>query len=93
MQERDASGDYPTVSKETLLVRKPEVILEVNADGLSLDSGDRLIADWQVFGDLPAVRDGRIALLDEDYLLILGPRVGLTAVRLARAIHPECFDE
>lgn len=89
----DAMGAYPQVSKETLLVRAPEVILEINPGGLAAETIDRLRADWQVMGDLPAVRDGRIHYLTNDYLLIPGPRMGLIAGVFAEAIHPEIARE
>jgi iron complex transport system substrate-binding protein len=85
----DAHGAYPQVSKETLLVRRPEVILEVDPGGLTEDKARRLRADWQKLPELPAVVHGRIVYLDEPYLLVPGPRIGLAAARLARAIHPE----
>jgi iron complex transport system substrate-binding protein len=41
----DAKGVYPQVSKESLLIRKPQVILEVNPGGLREETIDRLRAD------------------------------------------------
>jgi iron complex transport system substrate-binding protein len=89
----DAKGVYPQVSKESLLIRKPQVILEVNPGGLPEKNIERLRADWEQLADIPAVRDNRVVYLSEDYLLIPGPRVGLAAARLAEAIHPEFFHE
>ena len=90
---RDAHGDYPQISKESLLMRQPEVILELHAEPMTEARRGKVLEDWQVFSTLPAVRDGRIVLLTDDFLLIPGPRMVLTAGRFARAIHPECFDE
>lgn len=89
----DAKGVYPSVSKESILVREPEVILEVNPGGWHADTIARLRSDWREFPDVPAVRNGRIAYLDDAYLLIPGPRIGQTAERLARAIYPELLVE
>lgn len=83
----DAMGAYPRVSKESLLVRKPEVILEVNPGGLPAETIARLRADWRVLEDIPAVRNGRIHYLTNDHLLIPGPRVALIAGEFAEAIH------
>ncbi len=85
----DAKGAYPQVSKESLLVRKPEVILEVNPGGLPKESMEQLRADWQQLAGIPAVEAGYIHYLTNDFLLIPGPRVGLAAARFAEAIHPE----
>lgn len=89
----DARGAYPQISTEAILLREPEVILESSQNGIRDESAAQLRADWQRLPMLPAVRDGRIEMLSDDYLLILGPRVALSAERLARAIHPEAFDE
>ena len=84
---------YTQVSKESILVRQPDVILEVNPEGLSQETIDRLRADWRGLGMLPAVKNNRIHYLTNDFLLVPGPRVGLTVEEFARAIHPELFVE
>jgi iron complex transport system substrate-binding protein len=89
----DATGAYPQVSKEALLVRKPEVILEVNPGGLEEKTIALLRADWQEFADLPAVRNDRVHYLTNDFLLIPGPRVGQIAEAFAKTITPEAFHE
>jgi len=89
----DAKGAYPQVSKESLLVRKPEVIMEVNPGGLDENTIALLRADWRELPDLPAVRNDRIHYLTNDCLLIPGPRVGQIAEEFAKAITPEAFRE
>ncbi len=81
----DAKGAYPQVSKESLLVRRPEVILEVNPD-MSEDQTQQLRQDWNTLPDVPAVQDERIVYLDADYILIPGPRIVKTARLFAEAI-------
>lgn len=81
---------YPPVSKEQLLEREPEVILELHpGEELSEDARRQLVADWQAAASLPAVRNGRIHILTDDALLVPGPRVPLVARRLAQVLHPE----
>ena len=87
----DATGAYPQISKEALLLREPEVILEINPGSPPPKTLTRLRNDWQAFPDLPAVRNGRIHYLTNDFLLIPGPRIGLIAEELARAIAPSRF--
>jgi iron complex transport system substrate-binding protein len=89
----DARGRYPEISKESLLVRRPEVILEVNTDGIPPEVMDRLRADWQQFPEIPAVAYGRIHCLTDDLLLIPGPRIGQSVREFAEAIHPSAFRE
>ena len=85
---------YPMISKESLVVRAPQVIIETYA-GQTIDEAKRreLAAEWRPLRAIPAVRDGRIAILTEDYLLIPGPRMAKSAERLAEVIHPEAFEK
>jgi len=90
----DAVTGYPQVSKEALLKRAPDVIIETYPGQELSDAGRRrLMADWQSMPTLPAVRNGRVYLLTEDYLLVPGPRVVLCARRLAGVLHPGVFGE
>ena len=79
-------------SHETLIARRPEVVLEVRARGL-IDSEDevRERAVWSALPSLPAVRTGRIHFLTSDTIVVPGPRLADGAELLARALHPERF--
>ena len=88
----DLSSRYPRVSKEVLLTRNPEVIIEILAEGLSHKNKTLLRRDWERLSRLPAVQEDRIHFLTQDYLLIPGLRVAQTAEAFARIIHPEAFD-
>jgi cobalamin transport system substrate-binding protein len=85
----DLESPYPEASKETIVVREPDVIIEFHA-GETLTESDEsaYIADWNELGTLPAVRNKRIHLIADDYALLPGPRITLTARRLAEALHP-----
>ncbi len=89
----DAPGSYPTISKEALVRRRPDVIIEVLAEGISPDNQLLLKSDWDRLSTLPAVKAGRIFFLTDDYMLIPGVRISQTAHRLAAAIHPELFED
>lgn len=89
----DAMGQWPQISKESLVVRRPEVILEMDPGKRSAEALQQMRRDWQRIEGIPAVANEDIQFLTNDYLLILGPRVGRTARRLAEAIHPGVFDE
>lgn len=81
----DVDIRYFEVSKEDLLRRDPDVILEFRL----LDSSENRAAalasfkaDWQVLPTLKAVRQGNIFIFTERYFLIPGPRVARAAVTL-----------
>ncbi|MBU2490616.1 MAG: ABC transporter substrate-binding protein [Proteobacteria bacterium] len=79
---------YPEASKESLLRRAPEVILEIRL-GRVLDEDERarLTGEWQVLHGIPAVDNGDVHVLSEDFLLIPGPRVGQATRRFAEVLH------
>ena len=90
----DVAHPYPTVSKEALLERAPEVIIELHPGEILSEAARRkLLADWECLASLPAVRTRRIHLLTDDSLLIPGPRIAKTAERFAEALHPDAKGE
>ena len=91
----DVKGAWPQVSKEALLKREPEVILEVQSGDMGVDAErfERLRRDWESLSELPAVRTGEVHFLTQDYLYIPSVRVPQIAMRMAEAIHPEAFRE
>lgn len=90
----DVERDYPTVSKESLVKRGPEVIIETWSAGTSEgESKADLLDDWQKLDAVEAVENGRVYAVEADVVLKPGPRVGKAAEMLARCIHPEAFDE
>ncbi len=89
----DATGAYPQVSKETLLVRQPEVVLELHPGGLTDKAKTRLRADWTALADIPAVKQSRVYCLTNDFLLVPGPRVGQIAQAFADAVNAEAPHE
>ncbi len=90
---QDATGPYPQISKESLLTRAPEVIIEVHSPGLPAAARRMLLDDWHTFDTVPAVANKRIYLIEEQLLLIPGPRVVEAAEHLARLIHPDRFHD
>ena len=84
---------YPRFSMETVISMAPEVIVEgvMGSEGLgSKQAAARSF--WSRWDSLPAVRDGRIALLDEDLIARPGPRIFDGLEQLARALHPDRFE-
>ena len=81
-------------SNETMLVRAPQVIIEVHGDDEPApDVLQKERAVWSLLPSVPAVRNGRIHLLYGGYLVAPGPRLGRAAETLARVLHPDAFVE
>ncbi len=79
-------------SHETLIARAPEVIIELQAEGMIAPSdaaADK--ATWSGLPALPAVRNGRVHILVGQYLVVPGPRVAQAVDTLARTLHPAAF--
>lgn len=89
----DAAGLYPQISKEALVIRQPEIILEIFPDGISEGNRALLRQDWNRMATLPAVKNGRIYYLTDDFILIPGVRIGQTARKFAALFHPEIVAE
>jgi iron complex transport system substrate-binding protein len=88
----DAHAPYQMVSLETVLERRPEVI--VNASDTSPDGrAGRHAGRWARWDFLPAVRDERVWYVHPQRLSIPGPRIAATAELLRSLVHPERFGE
>ncbi len=86
----DAPGRYPAISKESLLVRNPDIILELKP-GEEIGQQDLLTMkhDWQAMPTLGAVASGRIHCVTDDFILMMSPRITLTARRFYEVLHGE----
>ncbi len=83
----DAPGMWPQVSLESVQARRPRVILDFHP-GEKVRAAS-LLADWKKgLPGLPAVRDGRVYILAQNFLLLPGPRAARTAEILAGLLHP-----
>jgi len=81
---------YPEFSREGLLAVDPDVILDVLAGGGVRDvTAAEAAADWNAASDLRAVREGRVHILMEEFVVIPGPRIVETVRTVARLLHPE----
>jgi cobalamin transport system substrate-binding protein len=82
----DLTARFPRPSEEEVLARAPEVILatygDMNAGGPDDEARRKRIRSRAGWAQVPAVRDNRIAFLNEDLLNRPGPRLveGLEAV-------------
>lgn len=89
----DARIKYPRYSIERIVLEGPEVIIEAGHVGLGKFESEKAESFWESWPSIPAVKNGRIEVVDADLLCRPGPRIieGLEAV--ARALHPEIGEE
>ncbi len=85
---------YPKVSKEEIIARAPEVIIE-SAHGGKLNA--EIEADmkkaWQPLSSVPAIKNEEIYILNDDYLLLPGPRFIQSLKKFKSILHPELSEE
>ena len=90
----DVKQDYPVISKESLLKRQPEIIIEPYSQSNGKTSNETYVLnDWRDLKRLNAVENKNIHIVDSDLVLKPGPRVAKAALVLAKLIHPEVFNE
>jgi iron complex transport system substrate-binding protein len=82
----DVTARFPRPSEEEVLARAPDVILTsygaMNVGGPDDEARRQSFRSRAGWGQVPAVRDNRIAFLDENQITRAGPRLveGLEAV-------------
>jgi iron complex transport system substrate-binding protein len=81
-----ATTAWPTLSLEELLSRQPQVMFYGHATETVEQVRQR--ADW---GSIPALRDGRVYLVDENLILRAGPRIGQALRLLSTHLHPDLW--
>jgi iron complex transport system substrate-binding protein len=89
----DVTRESAQPSHETLITRAPDVIIELQAEGMIAPSdaaADKAV--WSGLSSLPAVRNGRVHILTGQYLVVPGPRFADGVETLARTLHPEAFN-
>ncbi|MBI2422596.1 MAG: ABC transporter substrate-binding protein [Candidatus Hydrogenedentes bacterium] len=86
----DQATGYFEASKETMVMAAPEAIIEFHA-GKTMTSNQKqaFYDDWMAFTDVPAVKNGRIYLIQESHALRPGPRVVDIARIVARSLHAD----
>jgi iron complex transport system substrate-binding protein len=78
---------YPRFGMEEILKRSPEVIVisSMNPKG----DYQKILHEWTRWKTLPAVKNGRIHLIDSDLLDRPSPRIIDGLEEIARVLHPE----
>ncbi len=85
---------YPQINEEILLANPPEVVIQ-SAMGQNSITEQQKDAEkfWAKYVSLPAVKNGRIYVVDSDLVLRLGPRLPQGIEAIARILHPEKFKQ
>ena len=76
---------YPRVSLDEMAAHRPEVVLLPDEP---YPFSDADLPDFAPFADVPAVRDGRVHLIDGKIVSWYGPRIGRSLRALRRLLHP-----
>ena len=85
----DIDKESAQVSTETILARKPDVILELNAATRLNDADLKAVtAPWMTLSSVPAVRNKRVIILTGPGMTVPGPRVVDGLEKMAKALHP-----
>jgi len=84
----DSERQYPIASMETVLLRRPEVIVECSGSMTGEDATEEARHAWSRWPSLPAVSTGRVYVSHSDALLRPGPRVPQALDELVGFFHP-----
>jgi iron complex transport system substrate-binding protein len=79
---------YPSIDREMLLHLAPQVIIQLLPDA-SPQEKDQAAAVWRSLPQIPAVAEGRVYPIYEEYALLPGWHVTDLAEKFAQCIHPE----
>ena len=82
---------YPRLGLEEILKRSPEVIV-ISSMNPKADY-QKIVQEWTRWKTIPAVKNGRIYLIDSDLLDRPSPRIIDGLEELARVLHPERFKQ
>ena len=88
----DLARESVQPSHETLIARAPDVIVELQAEGMFQPSdiaADKAV--WSALSSLPAVRNRQVHVLTGQYLVVPGPRFVQATETLARTLHPGAY--
>jgi iron complex transport system substrate-binding protein len=91
---RDSPARYPKLSKEHIIKKSPEIIIEAGPkSNLPQREIDIRIQEWNRFPTIEAVKKKQIYFIGADYILIPGPRLLKTIEQFSKAIHPNLFSD
>jgi ABC-type Fe3+-hydroxamate transport system substrate-binding protein len=84
-------NSYPTIDRERLSALNPDVVLHL-LPGASPQEIEQAKSFWPTVPHVSAVKDNRVYLLTDSYLLLPGYSVGKIAELFASKLHPQTTD-
>ena len=85
---------YPKLSKEFIISKSPEVIIEVGPmSNLTKIEIKKRKQDWSKFSTIRAIQTDNIHFIGADYILIPGPRLLNIIGKFSHTIHPSLFPD
>ena len=84
----DFKTRYPNVDRERVIELAPQAIIQL-MPAATPQVIDQARANWQNLPDLPAVKNHRVYILTDWYVLQPGSHIGDVAEQMSKALHPE----
>lgn len=84
----DVNEAWPRLSDEAALASRPEAVIMLSGESMGAAANLKVARALQ---NSPAVRTGRLYVIDGDLLTRPGPRLVDGLEQIARALHPEAF--
>ena len=84
----DVNEAWPRLSDEAALASRPEVVIMLSGESMGASANTNVAPALR---NSPAVRNGRVYVIDGDLLTRPGPRLVDGLEQIARALHPESF--
>jgi iron complex transport system substrate-binding protein len=89
----DSPAGYAKIGLEELIARNPEVVVDMGemsqTAGVTAAQKRAVVALWNRYPNLAAVRERRVFAVASDIFVVPGPRVVEAAREFARMLHPE----
>lgn len=85
--------DYACMSREAIMQLAPDVIIDLVPDlkASRKMTPEEVSSEWDILNHIPAVKNGRVHVLDKEYICIPGPRFIKTLEDITRVVYPESF--
>jgi len=71
----DAKREAIQATTELIIARAPEMILELRAEPMDREAKEKEVRTWSSLVSVPAVRSGKVRILDDPRTVVPGPRV------------------
>jgi iron complex transport system substrate-binding protein len=84
----DVNEAWPRLSDEAALASRPEAIIMLSGGAMGASANTNVAAALR---NSPAVRNGRVYVIDGDLLTRPGPRLVDGLEQIARALHPDVY--